>query len=76
MTEYKACTVGHGGHVVSMTPLICADDADAIKQAKQLGGRFTIEVWSGERFVIQLGTTERTGAVTHEIKDGRMVPKK
>jgi hypothetical protein len=37
-----------------------------------------VEVWSGERFVKRLDATEKPGgeAVSHEIKDGRMVPKK
>jgi len=61
-----------------MLPLVCADDAEAIEQAKQLCGRCAIELWSGERFVTRLGATEKAGdeAVTHEIKAGRMVPKK
>jgi hypothetical protein len=34
--------------------LICANDAEAIEQAKRLVVNHTIELWSGERLVIRL----------------------
>jgi hypothetical protein len=53
VAEYRAYVVGHDGHIISRTPLICADDAEAIERANQLGGGFTIELWSGDRLVIK-----------------------
>jgi hypothetical protein len=58
-------------------PLVCADDAKAIENAKRLADATPVEVWNGERFVIRLSPTEKSGdtAVTYEVKDGRLVPK-
>jgi len=54
MTEYRAYTVGPDGHFVGFEPLVCADDADAIKRAQQLLSSQDIELWCGARFVIRL----------------------
>ena len=54
MVEYRAYLVDHDGHFVSLEPLLCTDDAEAIEKAKRLAGRFAIEVWSGERLVTRL----------------------
>lgn len=45
--------------------------------ANHLLDQHTVELWSGTRLVARLQTTEKTNgeAVTHEIKEGRMVPK-
>jgi len=39
---------------VGFEPLVCADDADAIKRAQQLLSSQDIELWCGARFVIRL----------------------
>jgi hypothetical protein len=54
MAEYRVYFMGHDGQIISQTPLICSDDAEAIAQAKQLVGGFAMELWSGERFIIRL----------------------
>ena len=36
------------------TPLVCADDAEAIRQVKLFVGQFVIELWSGDRIVARL----------------------
>jgi hypothetical protein len=54
MTEYRAYVIGRDGHVARYEPLICANDAVAIAQAKaRLPGQ-AIELWSGTRFVARV----------------------
>jgi hypothetical protein len=78
MADYRAYIVGDDGHIIGFEPLVCADDGEAIEKAKRLVDRYPIEVWNGERLVKRLNTTKKLSgeAVTNEIKDGRMVPKK
>jgi hypothetical protein len=54
VAEYRAFTVGRDGHFLGFEPLICADDAEAIAQAKHLVGIHDVELWSGDRLVIRL----------------------
>jgi hypothetical protein len=54
VAEYRAFTVGSDGHFIGFEPLICANDAEAIAQAKRLLFQHDIELWSGERLVIRL----------------------
>jgi hypothetical protein len=54
VVEYRAYLVDHDGHFVSLEPMVCTDDAEAIKKAQRLVDRFAVELWSGERFVIRL----------------------
>ena len=54
MGEYRAYTVGDDGHFMSFEPLICVDDAEAIERTKRLIDGRDIELWSGERLVIQI----------------------
>ena len=53
MTEYRACAIGADGHFVGCEYLVCANDAEAIEQARRpVGDRHTIELfWSGPRLV-------------------------
>jgi hypothetical protein len=52
--EYRALFIGYDGNIVSQTPLMCADDTEAIEQAKQLMGGYAIELWSRDRLVTRL----------------------
>jgi hypothetical protein len=54
MVEYRAYSVGAGGHFVGYELLICRDDAEAIEKAKRLVSGHDIELWSGERLVIRI----------------------
>ncbi len=78
MAYYRAYTVGLNGHFIGYEPLVCTDDYEAIERTKLLVDGSDIELWHGGRFVKRLAAAESLGgdAVTHEIKDGRMVPKK
>lgn len=75
--SYRAYIVGDDGHFIGFEPLVCADDSEAIEKAKRLVSKYPVDIWSGERFVQRLDVPKPSGdAVTHEIKDRRMVPKK
>jgi len=54
MAEYRAYTLGRDEHFTGLEPLVCADDAEAIEQAKRLVNGSDIELWSGDRLVIRL----------------------
>lgn len=54
MPEYRAYIIGEDGHIVSAHPLICDDDAAAAEQATAFLVDRSIEIWSGDRFVIRL----------------------
>jgi hypothetical protein len=56
MAEYRAYTVGHDGHFIGFEPLVCADDAEAIEQAKRFVDGHDIELWSADRLVTRLET--------------------
>ena len=61
VAEYRAFTVGRDGHFSGFEPLICADDAEAIAQAKRLVGDNDVELWSGGRLVIRAGSQDEIG---------------
>ena len=55
MVEYRVYTVDRDGHILRVKALICADDAEAIDQAKSLViVDHAIELWSGARLVTRL----------------------
>jgi hypothetical protein len=54
VAEYRAYTVGRDGHFIGFEPLVCANDAEAIEQAKRLVVNHAIELWSGVRLVVRL----------------------
>ena len=54
VAEYRVYTVDGDGHFIGFEPLVCANDAEAIEQAKRLILNNAIELWSGERLVIRL----------------------
>jgi hypothetical protein len=75
MSEYRAYTMGHNGHIRCSRAFVCENDADAIVWAQQLVDGHDIELWNGERFVKRVSTTGALAAISHEVIDGRMVPK-
>jgi hypothetical protein len=78
VSEYRAYTVGDDGHFMGFEPFICANDSEAMEQAKRLVvAGHDIELWCGARFVKRLTAPDSAGkdAVTHEVREGRMIPK-
>ena len=51
MQDYRAYIMGPDGHVQNRVDLQCADDAEAIKLAKQLVDGRDIELWQLDRHV-------------------------
>jgi hypothetical protein len=54
MIEYRAYTVGLDGHFIGLKEFVCANDSEAIKMAKHLIDGHNVELWCGDRFVIQI----------------------
>jgi hypothetical protein len=54
MAQYRAYTIGIDGHIVGFEALVCADDVEAINEAKRLANGDDIELWSGVRLVTRL----------------------
>jgi hypothetical protein len=55
VTEYRAYSVGGDGHFTGCAPLTCANDAEAIAQARMLVDDFhAAELWTGARLVERL----------------------
>jgi hypothetical protein len=61
--------------LVRLRAIVCDDDNQAIERANQLLGDKDIEVWCSSRLVTKLNA-KHPRAVTHEIKDGCLKPKK
>ena len=55
LTEYRAYTIGLDGRFTKFEALVCADDAEAIDQARRLVDGRDVELWSGDRFITRLG---------------------
>jgi hypothetical protein len=56
MPEYRAYLVGHDGHFSEAVPLVCGDDDEAMKKAKQLVDGHDVELWQRDR---KIATFER-----------------
>jgi hypothetical protein len=49
MADYRLYLLDSDGHFYSAVALICADDAEAIEQAKQLAVADDVELWQLDR---------------------------
>jgi hypothetical protein len=76
VNEYRAYMIGDDGHLLSSRVFVTGNDADAIVWAEQMVDGHDVELWSGERFVRRVNATHNPAAVSHEVIDGRIVPKK
>ncbi|MBA2401115.1 MAG: hypothetical protein H0V72_20930 [Bradyrhizobium sp.] len=54
MSEYRVFSIGFDGRIFKAEPMVCESDEEAIARARTLGAEYTIEIWSGNRFVIRL----------------------
>ncbi len=75
MADYRAYIVGPSGTFVGSRNFACDTDEHAVEWAKQLLEDRPIELWSNSRMVSSLSPVQRRKAVSHEIKDGCMLPK-
>jgi hypothetical protein len=57
VAEYRVYKLGHDGRIFGYEPLVCADDAEAIKRAMAVLEANDLELWSGNRFVARLPGT-------------------
>ena len=64
MQEYRAYIVGPDGHVQNRIDLRCADDAEAIRLAKQL---LMVATWSYGNWI------ERSGRLRHKSRVSEIV---
>jgi|SRR5271168_1032440 hypothetical protein len=62
--KYRVYFVGRDGHFNGLEPIVCADDAAAIENAKRLVNRHGIELWNGARLV---GRLEPMGQSAHDL---------
>jgi hypothetical protein len=68
--------IGSDGHVKSSRAFVCGTDENTIMWANQMVGEQPAELWSGARLVQRLSPSDEKQAVSHEIHEGRLVPKK
>jgi hypothetical protein len=54
MPEYRAYVVGSDGHFIAVVELECADDGEALQQARQLVDGHDIELWQRDRRITVL----------------------
>jgi DUF2934 family protein len=49
MPDYRAYEIADDGHIAGRIDLVCTDDEDAKRQAQQLVGAFSIDLWQHDR---------------------------
>ena len=54
MGEYYVYRIGEDGHIEHRVELICDDDSEAKRLARQLVDGHTIELWQGTRMIERL----------------------
>lgn len=72
MAEYRTCLLGPNGNLKSSRAFVCDTDENAIEWAKQLAGKQPAELW---RKIDRLSAPDEKQAVSHEVHEGRLVPK-
>ncbi|WP_035727914.1 hypothetical protein [Bradyrhizobium murdochi] len=75
MAEYRAYLIGSDGQFESSRAFVCDTDENAIVWARQMVGQQPAELWSGTRLVQRLSTPDQRQAISHEVHEGRLVPK-
>ncbi|MBR0755355.1 hypothetical protein JQ604_24490 [Bradyrhizobium jicamae] len=53
-TGYYAYVMGHDGHIQNRIAILCDDDEEAKRLAKQLVDGHDVELWQGTRMVATL----------------------
>jgi hypothetical protein len=76
LAEYHANILASNGDIRSSRTFICDMDENAIFWASQMISRHeSVELWSGMRLVKRLPCSDVGQAVTHEVHEGRLIPK-
>jgi hypothetical protein len=73
--EYRAYVIGSNGHFEGSRTFVCDTDENAIVWAKQMMREQSVELWCGARLVKRLPSSDNRQAVTHEVHEGRLIPK-
>ncbi len=61
MREYQAFVLAFEGNVIERRTIVCADEAEAVEQAKRLIGTRPVELWEGARRVARFKATSASG---------------
>jgi hypothetical protein len=56
--EYRAYVVGLDGHFLGSHSFVAANDDAAFEHARQFVDNHDVELWSGERFVAKLKSSD------------------
>lgn len=75
MADYRVFFVGADGHVDGYQAFVCDTDDNAIVRAKQFLEDRPLELWTGARLVKRLYPRDKREATSHEVHEGRLVPK-
>lgn len=75
MTDYRVDLIGSDGRFEGSRTFVCDTDENAIVWTKQMLGQQPAELWSGTRLVERLSPPDERKAVSHEVHEGRLVPK-
>jgi hypothetical protein len=62
MPDYRAYIIGRDGHFSSSVPFECADDTEAMEQAKQLVDGHDVELWQRARKIARFDHTSKIQA--------------
>ena len=58
MLEYRAYLIDSDGHFYDAVPLICANDDEAVEQAKKLVNGHDVELWQRDRKIAAFNRTD------------------
>jgi hypothetical protein len=75
MADYQAYVIEPTGIRSAPRSFACDTDDDAIVWAQQLFADLPIELWCGARLVKKISPDSNQQPISHEIHQGRMVPK-
>ena len=53
MTEYRAYVIGPDGHIINRVDVICTDEIEARRLAKQVVEGQPVELWQSDRFIVR-----------------------
>lgn len=60
MSDYRVYLVGTDGNFCDVVPLVCADDEEAIEQARELAIGHDVELWQLDRKVATFADRNKT----------------